>query len=98
MLRILVAGGDGQLGQEFAGLSLPDVELVRCSRSEMDITDPATIHNALAKYEPGLKLCAAVPAATIKIAATTIEKAGNIDIDFRSIFKISEAIRSNTKL
>jgi dTDP-4-dehydrorhamnose reductase len=51
-LRILVAGGDGQLGQEFAGLSFPDIELVRCSRSEMDITDPATIHNALAKYQP----------------------------------------------
>ena len=37
MLRILVAGGDGQLGQEFAGLSLPDVELVRGGRIEHQV-------------------------------------------------------------
>jgi dTDP-4-dehydrorhamnose reductase len=51
-LRILVAGGDGQLGQEFAEIVEPGVEIIRCSRSELDITDPASVEKAFAKYSP----------------------------------------------
>lgn len=50
--RILIAGGDGQLGQEFAHIVEPHVELLRCSRSELDITDPASIQNAFVKHQP----------------------------------------------
>ncbi|HSC74693.1 MAG TPA: dTDP-4-dehydrorhamnose reductase [Pseudomonadales bacterium] len=58
-LRILIAGGDGQLGQEFAHIAVPGVELIRCSRSELDITDPASIANAFAKYHPQVVINAA---------------------------------------
>ena len=50
--RILVAGGDGQLGQEFADIAVPGVELIRCSRSELDITKLDNIHSIFAKYRP----------------------------------------------
>jgi dTDP-4-dehydrorhamnose reductase len=51
-LKILVAGGDGQLGQEFAHLSVPGVELLRCSRKELDITDSDSIERAFAQHKP----------------------------------------------
>lgn len=51
-LRILVAGGDGQLGKEIAEIVEAGVEIIRCSRSELDITDPASVENAFAKYSP----------------------------------------------
>lgn len=51
-VRILIAGGDGQLGREFADISDPLVELIRCTRTELDITDPASIEAALDLHRP----------------------------------------------
>ena len=52
LARILVAGGDGQLGQEFADIHQPGIELIRCSRGELDITNLNSIHSVFAKYQP----------------------------------------------
>ena len=51
-VRILIAGGDGQLGCEFADTAQPGVTLLRCSRSELDITNRDSIDRALAKHQP----------------------------------------------
>lgn len=51
-VRILIAGGDGQVGREFADIAQPNVELIRCARAELDITNPASIDAALKKYQP----------------------------------------------
>lgn len=51
-VRLLVTGADGQLGREFAGLSVTGVECVRCARRELDITDPASIRTTLEQYRP----------------------------------------------
>lgn len=51
-MRILIAGGDGQLGSEFADIVQADVALIRCARAELDITNPASIEQALSKYQP----------------------------------------------
>jgi dTDP-4-dehydrorhamnose reductase len=52
-MRLLIAGGDGQLGREFAQLDQKeDVVIVRCSRSELDITQPKNIAEAIEKYQP----------------------------------------------
>lgn len=58
-LRILVAGGDGQLGREFADMHVSGVELVRCSRSELDITDAASIERAFSAHAPDAVINAA---------------------------------------
>lgn len=57
-LRILVAGGDGQLGREFAHLvqhsvdAQENIELIRCARNELDITHSDSIERVLGKYQP----------------------------------------------
>ena len=51
-VRLLIAGGDGQVGSEFAEIQQPNVELIRCARAELDITNPASIDAALKKHQP----------------------------------------------
>lgn len=54
-MRILVAGANGQLGQELAEL-LPgrSHEVVALSRSELDIADPASVERAVEIHSPEL--------------------------------------------
>ncbi len=58
-LRILIAGGDGQVGKEFADLAVENVELLRCKRSDLDITQPVSIQRAFEKYRPDAVINAA---------------------------------------
>jgi len=51
-VRLLIAGGEGQVGREFADITQPNVELIRCARAELDITNTASIDAALKKYQP----------------------------------------------
>ena len=51
-VRLLIAGGEGQVGREFADIAQPNVELIRCARAELDITNTASIDAALKKYQP----------------------------------------------
>ncbi len=74
LARILVAGGDGQLGQEFADIREPGIELIRCSRSELDITNLDSIHSAFAKYQPQVVINAAAYTAVDR-AETEAEQA-----------------------
>src|SRR6187431_709757 len=74
LARILVAGGDGQLGREFADITVPGVELLRCSRSELDITNLDNIHSVLAKYQPQAVINAAAYTAVDR-AETEAEQA-----------------------
>ena len=58
MTRVLVTGGDGQLGREFALLLGADAATP--GRAELDVTHEASVQRALAEHSPELVLhCAA---------------------------------------
>lgn len=51
MSRILVTGGDGQVGFELTQLAWPDgVQILAPTRGELDLADPGAIHAYLAAY------------------------------------------------
>ncbi|CAI8371711.1 MAG: dTDP-4-dehydrorhamnose reductase [Acidimicrobiales bacterium AG-410-I20] len=50
-MRILITGGDGQVGKAFSR-QVQNHELFACSRSELDISDPASISKAIERYRP----------------------------------------------
>jgi dTDP-4-dehydrorhamnose reductase len=59
-LKVLVTGSEGQLGQELTEL-LPrrGHEIVACSRSQLDITDPKIVEENLVLHAPDLVINAA---------------------------------------
>ncbi|NRP37553.1 dTDP-4-dehydrorhamnose reductase [Marinobacterium sp. xm-a-121] len=66
-MRILVAGGQGQVGSALATLGAEQgLDLVALGRSELDITDAASIAAAFDKYKPGLLINAAAYTAVDK--------------------------------
>lgn len=66
-MRILVAGGQGQVGSALAQLGKEQrLELVALVRSELDITDSASIAAAFEKYQPELLINAAAYTAVDK--------------------------------
>ncbi len=84
-LRILVAGGEGQLGREFAalavdGIAADNMEIVCCARRELDITDPASIAVAFAQHQPQAVINAAAYTAVDR-AETESEQAYLINAD-----------------
>lgn len=50
-MRILITGGDGQVGKAFSR-QVQNHELFACSRSELDISDPISISKAIKSYRP----------------------------------------------
>lgn len=59
-MRILVTGGQGQVGSALAAQGLEQgLDLVAISRSELDITDAESIAAAFAQYKPDLLINAA---------------------------------------
>lgn len=66
-MRILVAGGQGQVGSALAQLGKEQcLDLVALGRSELDITDAAAIAAAFEKYQPELLINAAAYTAVDK--------------------------------
>jgi dTDP-4-dehydrorhamnose reductase len=66
-MRILVAGGQGQVGSALAQLGKEQgLDLVALGRSELDITDAASIAAAFEKYQPELLINAAAYTAVDK--------------------------------
>lgn len=66
-MRILVAGGQGQVGSALAQLGKEQrIELVALGRSELDITDATSIAAAFEKYQPELLINAAAYTAVDK--------------------------------
>ena len=66
-MRILVAGGQGQVGSALAQLGKEQrLELVALGHSELDITDAASIASAFEKYQPELLINAAAYTAVDK--------------------------------
>lgn len=66
-MRILVTGGQGQVGSEFENLDVPDdIEIVALGRVDLDIVDAESIANAFAKHQPDLLVNAAAYTAVDK--------------------------------
>ena len=66
-MRILVTGGQGQVGSALATLGAEQgSDLVALARSELDITDAASIAAAFDKYKPGVLINAAAYTAVDK--------------------------------
>ena len=66
-MRVLVAGGQGQVGSALAQLGQElGMDLVALGRSELDITDAASISKAFEKYRPGVLINAAAYTAVDK--------------------------------
>ena len=66
-MRILVAGGQGQVGSALAQLGKEqELDLVALGRSDLDITDAASIAEAFEKYQPELLINAAAYTAVDK--------------------------------
>lgn len=62
--RLLIAGGDGQVGREFGAMPAADkIEIIRVNRAQLDVTDPASIKHQIELYQPhALINCAAYTA------------------------------------
>ena len=72
-MRILITGGDGQLGREFADITDAAVELIRCPRAELDITDPVSIEAALDLHQPQAIINAAAYTAVDRAESETAQ-------------------------
>lgn len=66
-MRILVAGGQGQVGSALAQMGKEQgIDLIALGRSDLDITDAASISAAFEKYQPALLINAAAYTAVDK--------------------------------
>lgn len=79
MMRVLVTGGDGQLGQCFRQLALarPDISWKIVGRAELDITRPEACQQLLAAWQPHVCFNAA--------AYTAVDKAESDEAMARQI-------------
>lgn len=60
MIKILVAGGNGQVGQNLAKYGPKfHVQIIALPHSELDITEPDSIHKAFSEIQPDLVINAA---------------------------------------
>src|SRR5687768_8324164 len=58
-MKVLVTGAKGQLGRALSGTAPAHVELSLFGSSELDITDPRAIHDAVRRGAPDLIINAA---------------------------------------
>lgn len=65
-MRILIAGGEGQVGREFAEITEAGLTLLRCGRNDMDITDAQSIQRAMMHFRPDAIINAAAYTAVDK--------------------------------
>ncbi|WP_237064725.1 dTDP-4-dehydrorhamnose reductase [Microbulbifer guangxiensis] len=59
MIKVLITGANGQLGQELTSSSPQDYEVISLSRSDLDITDGESVSNALSRFSPHVVINAA---------------------------------------
>lgn len=64
--KVLVTGAQGQLGQALLALAPDHLEVVGCSRSELDITDAQQVENCIAAHKPDVVINAAAYTAVDK--------------------------------
>ena len=51
-MKVLLTGAAGQLGQALIASTPPEVELIACSRAELDLADTAACHAAVRDHQP----------------------------------------------
>lgn len=65
-MKVLIAGGSGQLGKALVATAPPEHRVVAADRALLDITDPASIRAAIAEHRPDLIINAAAYTAVDK--------------------------------
>lgn len=65
-MKLLIAGGEGQVGREFPLLADTTLDIVTCNRATLDITDPVSVRAALTQYQPDALVNAAAYTAVDK--------------------------------
>lgn len=65
-MKLLIAGGDGQVGREFPLLANTTLSVVACGRQDMNITDLASVRAVLAQHRPDALINAAAYTAVDK--------------------------------
>ncbi len=64
--KVLVTGAQGQLGQALLALAPEHLEIIGCSRSELDITDSRQVESCIAAHKPDVVINAAAYTAVDK--------------------------------
>ena len=59
-MRVLISGGEGQLGSQFARVLRPSHECFALGRRELDVTEPSQVRDVIRRTGPELVVhCAA---------------------------------------
>lgn len=87
--RILITGGDGQVGREFAELPAADkIDLIRVNRAQLDVTDAASIKRIIELYQPHALINSAAYTAVDR-AETETEQAYAINCEAARLLAIA---------
>ena len=81
-MKVLLTGAVGQLGQALIASVPPQVELIACSRAELDLADPAACQAAVRDHQPDWVLNAGAPGAFAEALAETGGRLLQVSTDF----------------
>jgi dTDP-4-dehydrorhamnose reductase len=79
-MRVLVTGGDGQLGRALAATAPAEVTLSAPGIAQLDVTDEAAVRRACAEFDPGVVVNAAAYTA-VDLAEEESEAAWTVNRD-----------------
>lgn len=80
MIKVVITGANGQLGQELTNSAPSGYEVISCSREELDITDSESVASALSKLSPHLVINAAAYT-KVDLAETESDSAYAVNAD-----------------
>ncbi|MDT8899716.1 dTDP-4-dehydrorhamnose reductase [Anaeroselena agilis] len=79
-MRLLITGGNGQLGRAFAALaSMPDCQVLPLNSQELDVTDPRQLEDRFTKFPPDAVVHAGAYTA-VDQAELEIDKAFRVNV------------------
>lgn len=78
MIKVLIAGANGQLGQELTRSALKGYKVMSFSRENLDITDAESVSNVFSKFKPHVVINAAAYT-KVDLAETECESANAVN-------------------
>lgn len=77
-MRVLVTGGDGQLGRDIVATAPPETELVPMNRLQLDITNAEAVELTIQKFKPDWVINTAAYTA-VDLAESEVDKADQVN-------------------